>query len=518
MIASSAEPSEGSGAADASCGDSASLPTGPTIWGLKPADLHDHFWASRGVQVVRCGDGAELSTRVPLFLLIEPQALVIFDSSDAQQDFRGHETPSGSAPQLLYVRIHDVRQRGPRERVITDSQDRFVGFQRLYNRPHTRLARAAITRDRSVAATWQTSATCNDGWRTLRRTVPKNRRWTMQSDGMLYDKSKEADIALLVRDLTHIWQHPHATIERASQLSPGIWKDRTAAVQPGARLIGPVWIGSGRQADASATVVGPAVLWDNPSARPAPPPIRWDKSPWLSTTQLPLPDLRESVSLDDAAHAFAPPRRFYGLLKRAFDILFSLAALCLTLPLYVPIAIAIAIEDGWPILFIHRRETLRGKEFPCVKFRSMRRDAEQIKDQIRTHNEADGPQFFMARDPRLTKTGRFIRKFRLDELPQFFNVLVGHMSVVGPRPSPFKENQYCPAWREIRLSVRPGITGLWQVMRTRAPGADFQEWIRYDIEYVENAGWKLDLLIIWKTIVSVLRGDDPHRKPAQKPS
>ena len=100
MIASSAEPFKGSGAADASSGDSASLPTGPTIWGLKPADLHDYFWASRGVQVVRPGDGAELSTRVPLFLLIEPQALVNFDSSDAQQDLRGHETPSGSVPQL----------------------------------------------------------------------------------------------------------------------------------------------------------------------------------------------------------------------------------------------------------------------------------------------------------------------------------------------------------------------------------------------------------------------------------
>jgi lipopolysaccharide/colanic/teichoic acid biosynthesis glycosyltransferase len=365
---------------------------------------------------------------------------------------------------------------------------------------------------------WQTAVNCNEAWRTLRRSVLKNHRWTMQSDGMLYDKEKEEDIALLVRDLTHIWHHPHATIDRAARLSHGVWKDKTSSIQPGARLIGPVWIGCGRQADASATIVGPAVLWDDPETRPTPSGIRWEDAPWLASSRQSLPNLRASVSLDDGAHPAGQPRRLYSLLKRSFDIVFSLTAICLTLPLYLPIALAIFIEDGWPIIFIHRRETVRGKEFPCMKFRSMRRDAEEVKDKIRTHNQADGPQFFMENDPRLTRTGRFIRKFRLDELPQFFNVLVGHMSVVGPRPSPFKENQFCPEWREIRLSVRPGITGLWQVMRTRAPGADFQEWIRYDIEYVENAGWKLDFLIIWKTMLSMLRGDDAHAKTAQKAS
>jgi lipopolysaccharide/colanic/teichoic acid biosynthesis glycosyltransferase len=101
--------------------------------------------------------------------------------------------------------------------------------------------------------------------------------------------------------------------------------------------------------------------------------------------------------------------------------------------------------------------------------------------------------------------GRVLRKYHLDELPQFFNVLLGHMSVVGPRPSPFVENQYCPPWREARLSVRPGITGLWQIMRTRRPGADFQEWIKYDIEYVETRNWWLDLSIIFRTALLLLR-------------
>jgi len=86
------------------------------------------------------------------------------------------------------------------------------------------------------------------------------------------------------------------------------------------------------------------------------------------------------------------------------------------------------------------------------------------------------------------------------------NVLAGHMSIVGPRPSPHGENQYCPPWREARLSVRPGLTGLWQVMRTRRQGLDFQEWIKYDIEYVEKASMKLDLQILWKTLIRVIRG------------
>jgi len=100
----------------------------------------------------------------------------------------------------------------------------------------------------------------------------------------------------------------------------------------------------------------------------------------------------------------------------------------------------------------------------------MRKDAEELKAKLKAQNQADGPQFFIDNDPRLTSVGKVLRKYNLDELPQFINVLRGHMSVVGPRPSPRHENQYCPPWREARLSVRPGITGLWQIHRTRVRG------------------------------------------------
>jgi lipopolysaccharide/colanic/teichoic acid biosynthesis glycosyltransferase len=133
----------------------------------------------------------------------------------------------------------------------------------------------------------------------------------------------------------------------------------------------------------------------------------------------------------------------------------------------------------------------------------MVRDAERIARQL-DQNVCDGPQVYIQNDPRVTKAGRILRSTNLDELPQFWNVLMGQMSLVGPRPSPDDENQYCPAWRDLRLSVRPGITGLWQLERTREPGEDFQEWIKYDIQYVQRASFKLDMIILLRTAQMML--------------
>jgi lipopolysaccharide/colanic/teichoic acid biosynthesis glycosyltransferase len=207
---------------------------------------------------------------------------------------------------------------------------------------------------------------------------------------------------------------------------------------------------------------------------------------------------------DTGEHAAARAARWQGGWKRAFDVMFAGAAVLVTAPIYPLVALAILIEDGRPIFFRHRRETLGGKEFGCLKFRSMRKDSEEIKSKLMAMNQADGPQFFIKNDPRLTKVGAFIREYQIDELPQLFNILKGDMSVVGPRPSPYKENQYCPPWREARLSVRPGLTGLWQISRTREEGNDFQEWIKYDIQYVERQSLRLDLWIIWRTVAMLI--------------
>jgi lipopolysaccharide/colanic/teichoic acid biosynthesis glycosyltransferase len=170
------------------------------------------------------------------------------------------------------------------------------------------------------------------------------------------------------------------------------------------------------------------------------------------------------------------------------------------------VMLLIYLEDGRPFFFAHTRQTVGGRSFPCYKFRTMVKNAEQIKASLQLQNACDGPQFYMKKDPRLLKIGALLRRTQIDELPQFWNVLVGHMSVVGPRPSPDKENQFCPAWREARLSVRPGITGLWQVRRTRLPETDFQEWIRYDLEYVQRQSWRLDIWIVIQTIRKVILG------------
>jgi len=126
--------------------------------------------------------------------------------------------------------------------------------------------------------------------------------------------------------------------------------------------------------------------------------------------------------------------------------------------------------------------------------------ADDLQAALRARNEVDGPQFKMEDDPRINGVGHFLRATCLDEILQFFNVLLGQMSLVGPRPSPEKENSLCPPWRDARLSVRPGITGLWQVCRTRQQAQDFQEWVYYDTQYVKNLSWKKDFWICCTTV------------------
>ena len=127
-----------------------------------------------------------------------------------------------------------------------------------------------------------------------------------------------------------------------------------------------------------------------------------------------------------------------------------------------------------------------------------------MQELLRIANQVDGPQFKIEDDPRVSPIGKFLRDTCIDELPQFLNVLVGQMSIVGPRPSPEHENELCPVWRDARLSVRPGITGLWQVYRTRGVSMDFQEWIHYDLEYVRQISFRTDVWICLKTAAMLI--------------
>jgi lipopolysaccharide/colanic/teichoic acid biosynthesis glycosyltransferase len=185
------------------------------------------------------------------------------------------------------------------------------------------------------------------------------------------------------------------------------------------------------------------------------------------------------------------------------DVTLSLAALLVLFPLLIVVAVLIKLESPGPILFVHRRERKGGKQFPCLKFRTMVADAHRQQRALYQQNALDGPQFKLHHDPRITRVGTWVRGTNIDELPQLINVLLGHMSLVGPRPSPFRENQICIPWRRARLSVRPGITGLWQICRSpnRSAG-DFHEWIYYDIAYARHISVWLDIKIMLATVVT----------------
>jgi len=200
--------------------------------------------------------------------------------------------------------------------------------------------------------------------------------------------------------------------------------------------------------------------------------------------------------------------RWFRAAKRGIDVFGAIVALVLSAPLWPMIMLAIKINSpGGPLFYGAVRQGKGGKNFRCWKFRTMVPDAEQIQAGLRTKNDVDGPQFKMKDDPRIFWVGRWLRRLNLDEIPQFWNVLIGQMSLVGPRPSPERENQMCPAWREARLSVRPGITGLWQVSRKRDRGeTDFQEWIYYDVQYIKKQSIWLDAKIIVKTFVVAAGG------------
>ncbi|MCL2645706.1 MAG: sugar transferase [Phycisphaerales bacterium] len=460
-------------------------PPYPTIWGLDPIGLHDRFWAARGVQVVRQGEPSSILEGAELYLLTMPRTLVLFRLRDLVDQL------SWLKPDLLVIRLRSVRERQFLERVAVDHDGHFVRFHRLYG-TETSLTRAALTEDRDLARSWQAMAQSRAPWRDLQRPIARSARHVTRVTGLIYDRASDEQVAQFVRDLMVRWKSPSTTIARAQRQTGGIWRDPEAKIDAATRCFGPVWVGAGRELTGPGLVVGPAILWDDPAKQPQVDDIQWQELE-PSDAYLRQPQPRKISVISRSA-------------KRLFDILFALFVLILTSPLYLPIMLAIFLEDGRPFFFGHHRETKGQREFACWKFRSMRKDAEKIKAQLQKLNQADGPQFFMENDPRLTRVGSFLRKTNLDELPQFWNVLIGDMAIVGPRPSPRAENQFCPQWREARLSVRPGITGLWQVRRTRKRGTDFQEWIKYDIQYVETQSWLLDLKIIFQTFIVLARG------------
>jgi len=298
-------------------------------------------------------------------------------------------------------------------------------------------------------------------------------------------------------------------------------------VSPLAHVVGPVLLGEHVTIEADAVIVGPTVLCDgstvgrgavvdssivgagvsvepNQSLRgrvvtgsDGGPAAQRDVAPGR------LPQAHTSLHQNGVFRVW--PRSSYArCFKRIADVVASIFVLILFAPVIPVLALAVKLSSPGPVFFGDKRQGLHGRPFRCVKFRTMRQGADKIQEKLRFVSEVDGPQFKMADDPRITAVGRFLRETYLDEIPQFLNVLFGQMSMVGPRPSPEAENTLCPPWRDARLSVRPGVTGLWQVHRTREPQKDFQEWIQYDMQYVRDFSFGLDLWICWRTFAKMV--------------
>jgi lipopolysaccharide/colanic/teichoic acid biosynthesis glycosyltransferase len=302
-------------------------------------------------------------------------------------------------------------------------------------------------------------------------------------------------------------------------------------IAPTARILGPVVLHPGVSIGAGATIVGPSLIGAGahisggaivastlvgPEARvPRDRTLRdrvWfnDLDDWDHDAPDTLYNARldrlsfepETVSAVAAAPAGSHP--WYLPWKRAFDVVSSLMGLVLLSPFFLLIAVLIRLEGRGATFYRSEREGVGGRRFRCFKFRTMKEGAHGLQHLLKAQDKLDGPHFKLDEDPRVTALGRFLRATNLDELPQLFNVLRGDMSLVGPRPSPFRENQICVPWREGRLSLRPGVTGLWQVCRHDRALGDFHQWIEYDLLYVQQASPWLDLKILLATVVTLL--------------
>jgi len=225
-----------------------------------------------------------------------------------------------------------------------------------------------------------------------------------------------------------------------------------------------------------------------------------------------VPDLpRESaLALDDLnGLPLATIRRYSApewelAVKRMLDVVGGVSLALLTAPLIGLLVVAIKLDSRGPVLYRGRRIGRKGRPFTCYKLRTMRTGADAVKNQLRRMNQRKGAFFKIAADPRLTRVGRWLRRYSLDELPQLWNVIVGDMSLVGPRPHPMDDVEHYRLEDFQRLDFTPGITGLWQVTARQDPS--FARCVALDVYYIRNWTLKLDLQILWKTVAVVFQG------------
>ncbi len=306
------------------------------------------------------------------------------------------------------------------------------------------------------------------------------------------------------------------------ELAAGVLAASDCEVSATAQLVGPLILQSGARIEDEATVLGPAVVGSGAVVGRGATLVQSLLLPRGTVTsgavvRHTVTQRDQGVTGEEEGESELMPtallgrvvdrrprsRRLYGALKLASDVTFAAVGLLLLAPLLLVVALLVKLTSKGPAFFGHEREGLDGRVFRCWKFRTMVRDAHLMQRKLYQTNTVDGPQFKMPDDPRVTRIGHWLRATNIDELPQLINVLLGEMSLIGPRPSPFRENQICVPWRQARLSVRPGITGLWQICRSRRSSGDFHQWIFYDMLYVAHASFWLDVKILAATVLTL---------------
>ena len=195
----------------------------------------------------------------------------------------------------------------------------------------------------------------------------------------------------------------------------------------------------------------------------------------------------------------------YMVMKRFFDLILSTIFIVALSPILLIITTCVKITSKGNVFYQWKVVGKKGVPFMGYKFRTMVENADQLKKNLSSSNEMSGPVFKISNDPRITRLGKFLRKYSLDELPQLFSVLKGDMSIVGPRPPLQSEYEKFEEWQKKKVSVKPGITCLWQV-NGRNDISSFDDWVKLDIEYIDNQSFLLDMKILLKTIPAVLRG------------
>jgi lipopolysaccharide/colanic/teichoic acid biosynthesis glycosyltransferase len=440
-----------------------------------------------------------------------------------------HKTLAGIQADIVAVNVKPELL-GGREKVRLTAQGKVAGFQRMYSDlaelaplptdwPHHIFIKTDVL-DKVVP----NSNLPNSFSGILKKCQPDKLKFcAINVGGIALDlETEEGLLGFCQAKLSKIRNskfriHNSNIISPSSRLVGKVLLGKNVRIGPKVIIVGPSIIGNnvkiGNSAVINSSIIGPGVcvpqdqLVQNRVIKG--PRYNWknlNKSASSNSKYICCPklDLNNQQCANDTFRIW-PGLSYAGCIKRIADIVAATTVLILFAPIFPIIAMVIKLTSRGPVFFKDTRQGLHGRAFGCLKFRTMILGADEIQDKLKSLSEVDGDHYKMEDDPRISRVGGFLRDTHIDEIPQFFNVLLGRMSVVGPRPSPESENTQCPSWRDARLSVRPGITGLWQICRTRSPMKDFQEWIYYDTKYVRDMSSRMDLWICWQTAKKLLK-------------